>query len=125
VLPAVEPSKYVEQSESSAAAASDELLTVRLRYKHPDADASESLNVPVRDPGVDDVADAEPSNDFRFAAAVAAFGLVLRDSEHKGDATLEMVLDLARNARGDDPHGYRSEFLRLAELAHSMWPARQ
>jgi Ca-activated chloride channel family protein len=70
------------------------------------------------------VKDAAPSDssDIRFAAAVAAFGMLLRDSEHKGTATYEGVLELARAGQGQDPGGYRSEFLQLVETAQSLTP---
>ena len=60
------------------------------------------------------------SPDFRFASAVAAFGLVLRQSPHKGTATLESVEDAAAGALGDDPAGYRREFLDLARKARTL-----
>ena len=63
---------------------------------------------------------AEPTGDFRFAAAVAAFGLVLRESEYRGTATLDQVLQLARGAEGRDADGERAEFVRLVESARSL-----
>jgi Ca-activated chloride channel family protein len=56
---------------------------------------------------------ANATSDFRFAAAVAGFGLVLRDSVYKGSATLDWVLATAQNSRGVDKNGYREEFTRL------------
>jgi Ca-activated chloride channel homolog len=94
----------------------DEWLTAQLRYKEPDGTTSRLLThrVRVRRPAV------EPTGDFRFAAAVAAFGLVLRDSEYRGTATLDQVLQLARGAEGRDADGERAEFVRLVESARSL-----
>jgi Ca-activated chloride channel family protein len=115
----VDPLKYQEPKGLSAAAGTGELLTVKLRYKQPDGDQSDLLSFPVRDAGK---AFAEASGDFQFAAAVAAFGMLLRDSSHKGDATYDSVLAIAADSRGADPFGYRAEFLdlvrRAAALAH-------
>jgi Ca-activated chloride channel homolog len=95
---------------------SDEWLTVQLRYKEPDGTTSRLLTHPVRVRRPS----AEPSGDFRFAAAVAAFGLVLRESEYRGTATLDQVLQLARGAEGRDPDGERAEFVRLVESARLL-----
>ncbi|MCB0675653.1 MAG: DUF3520 domain-containing protein, partial [Saprospiraceae bacterium] len=57
---------------------------------------------------------------FRFAAAVASFGMLLRNSSFKGDSSFDEVLTLARGAKGSDPHGYRREFIELVELAQSL-----
>ena len=85
-------------------------MYVKLRYKLPDASTSRWLDHVVQ-PSL-----ASPgSTDLRFAAAVAAFGMILRDSEHRGSATLDDVLQLARNALGEDEGGYRAEFVRLVE----------
>jgi Ca-activated chloride channel family protein len=77
------------------------------------------MRQPVRTADVARSVDAA-SADFRFAAAVSAFGMLLRDSEHRGDATADRVLGLARGALGDDPGGYRGEFVRLAERWRSL-----
>lgn len=116
-LPQVEPSKYQQSGEPTEAAASGELLTLRLRYKQPDADASEEISFPVSDTGMSlDGA----TGDFRFAAAVACFGMLLRNSEHQGESSHKLVLELAHSGKGNDPHGYRSEFIKLVELAQSL-----
>ena len=60
------------------------------------------------------------SVDFRFAAAVAAFGMVLRDSPYKGTATMDSVLSLAEDGIGPDKNGYRREFLQLAQRARQI-----
>jgi Ca-activated chloride channel family protein len=91
------------------AAASDEIGVVRLRYKDPDGTESRLLEHVVLD-----TPDAA-SRDLQFAAAVAGFGMLLRDSEHSGSWTLADVVAAARAAVGEDEHGYRREFVRLVE----------
>ena len=112
-----EPSKYQQTVQPTEAAASDELLTLRLRYKQPAAETSDETSFSVSDAGKSLVG---ASGDFRFAAAAACFGMLLRDSEHKGESTCDLVLELARSGKGDDPHGYRGEFVKLVELAKSF-----
>jgi Ca-activated chloride channel family protein len=104
------PLRY-QETRPGIGAASTELLHVKLRYQPPQGGASRLVAQPVREPA----ANAAPSADFRFAAAVAEWGLLLRGSQFRGDATHEQVLSLARGALGDDPHGYRREFVRLVE----------
>jgi Ca-activated chloride channel family protein len=98
------------------ARATDEWATVQLRYKPPTGTASRLLRQPVRVRG----ALRPPAGDFRFATAVAGFGLVLRSSEYRGTATLEQVLALARGAEGEDAEGERAEFVRLVESARTL-----
>jgi len=117
-LPGVDPLKYQSPGEPVPPAdASDELLTLKLRYKEPDGATSRKIEIPVVDP---DTPPSAVSPEFRFAASVACFGMLLRESEHKGDATFDTVLELARSAKGDDPHGYRAEFIQLVETAKAM-----
>ena len=104
--------KYQDNTLTQAAYASGELMTVKLRYKAPDGDTSRLIERVVRQPAPDRQAAAD---NFYFSAAVAEFGMILRDSEHKGTATLDQVLALARDAQGDDREGYRDEFIRLVE----------
>ncbi len=92
----------------------DEILFVKLRYQEPGGSPSRLVTRPV-----DDV-EASPSDDFRFAAAVAAWGMLLRDSEHCEGFTLDDVARLARGARADHPGGYRAEFLELLDRARSL-----
>ena len=116
-MPGAEPSKYQQPARPNQAAGSDEIFTVRLRYKGPDADSSQELKLPVVD-SHQELAAASP--DFKFAAAVAAFGMLLRDSQHKGNSTFDMVIELARTGTGHDPHGYRLELRKLAEVARDL-----
>lgn len=94
---------------------SDELLTVKLRYKAPDKDVSKKMELPFVDHKRDDV-----SSDFRFASAVAMYGQLLRNSDFKGDATYEKVINLAKQGLNNDDKGYRREFVRLVEAAKGL-----
>ncbi|MEM1158630.1 MAG: von Willebrand factor type A domain-containing protein [Verrucomicrobiota bacterium] len=96
---------------------SDELFYLKIRYKEPDASKSQLLTFPVKD---DDQSDTESGGDFQFAAAVAQAGQLLRGSKYAGKADWETVLKLARAGRGEDPHGYRAEFIRLSEVARDL-----
>ena len=96
---------------------SRELLTVKVRYKPPGGDASKLLSGRCSTPRA---AHRGASSDFRFAAAVAAFGMLLRDSPHKGSATLDDVARLARSASRHDPSGQRGEFIRLVQTARGL-----
>lgn len=87
-----------------------EMLTVKLRYKAPDAQASQLMAVPVAN---ESVPFARASENLRFASAVAAFGMYLRKSEYGGSASPALALQLARGAIGPDAHGYRKEFVQL------------
>ncbi|HQZ50699.1 MAG TPA: von Willebrand factor type A domain-containing protein [Chitinophagaceae bacterium] len=95
----------------------DEILTVKFRYKAPDGEVSKLIEHPVADK---QVAIAKTSDNFRFAAAVAQFGMLLRDSEFKSAASYTSVVEMARKARGNDDEGYRSEFIRLVESAQLL-----
>jgi Ca-activated chloride channel family protein len=96
------------------AAASTELLTVKVRYKEPAGDVSRKLEFALTDAGA---RFADASGDFKFASAVAAFGMVLRDSPHKGTATLADVATWAEAGAADDAGGWRGEFIELAKIA--------
>jgi len=99
-----------------------ELMTVKLRYKQPDGNTSTKVEIPVKGKVMDL---EETSNNFRFSASIAEFGLILRNSEYKKDASMEEVIAMAKGARGEDEEGYRSEFLKLVRLADSLkeWSA--
>ena len=112
--PKVDELKYQGKSGLSAAAGSGELMTVKVRYKEPAGSTSKLLSFPIEDA---DHTLAETSRDFRFSAAVAGFGMLLRGSEHKGDATFGSVRRLADEAKGTDPHGRRAELVRLIDAA--------
>ncbi len=109
----VDPLKY-QAPASAPPAGSDELLTVKLRYKDPDADASKLLEAPLADKPVGlDRAD----EDFRFVAAVASFGMILRNSKYRGAYGLDTVEEVASSSLGSDKSGFRAEFVRLVQAA--------
>jgi Ca-activated chloride channel family protein len=107
-----EPLKYQKQKISSHAHKSKDLMTVKLRYKNPKGKRSKRTEFTVAD---NILPLKKTSNNFRFAAAVAQWSLLLRDSEFKGEASYENTLKLAKNAKGTDAFGYRAEFLRLVQ----------
>ena len=113
--PGVDPLKY-QKSASSTISPSGDLFTVKIRFKPPQGDESRLIAFPVEDDGIDD----SPTDDFRFASAVAEFGLLLRDSPFKAKASWDAVLERAESSRGADPAGYRREFLELAKRARSL-----
>jgi Ca-activated chloride channel family protein len=158
----VDPLKYQKPLEKTTAASSDELATVKVRYKEPEGannqiaalraelekllstytsnhpevvrvtreledlqkrlkgsegEESRLLQFTVKD---SDRKFGKASKDFKFAASVAAFGMVLRDSPYKGNATLEDALDWAKEGEGPDRHGYRADFIRLIHRAISI-----
>ena len=92
----------------------NEILTVKARYKRPESDNSQLITMPV----IEILTEFDESSDnFRFSSAVAAFGMLLRNSEFKGDLSYEKIQQIARLSKGKDLQGYRGEFVRLIELA--------
>jgi Ca-activated chloride channel family protein len=116
-LPQVDPLRYQQTQPLTQAAGSGEVMTLKLRYKQPDGDTSKLLTFPVRD-----LSFARADEDFKFTTAVAAFGMLLRDSPHKGHTNFDSVLELAEEGRGTDPHGYRQEFIDLVLKARGITP---
>jgi len=106
--------KYQTSEVASSATQSNELCTIKLRYKAPDGEVSKLIE---RTVPAQPVALEKASPTFRFAAAVAEFGLLLRNSEHKGQASYQQVLELATEAKGNDEEGYRAEFIGLVKQA--------
>ncbi len=112
----VDPLKY--QNSETNTAFNDEMLTVKFRYKAPDGDKSKLIERTLPNK----VMDADKlSDNFNFSAAVAEFGMLLRDSEYKGTATFDHCLNLAAKAKGKDKNGYRAEFLRLVDAAKVVY----
>lgn len=109
--------KYQQRDLTSTATRSNELLTVKFRYKAPEADNSQLLEEVVMDKNVDL---NKTSDNFRWSAAVATFGMLLRNSEFKGAANYEQCKKLAAGARGKDTEGYRAEMIRMIEAMSLM-----
>ncbi len=113
------PRRYQHDSiieESSNTAFSNELAHLRIRYKLPDESVSKLIQAPVMDSGIN----ARGGDSFNFAAAVAAFGQKLRGGTYLEDFSYDDIESLARQSRGEDPHGYRSEFMQLVSLAETL-----
>ncbi len=113
----VDELKYQTVATKSNAQESPEWMTIKLRYKAPTADVSQLLAVTVQDSGLKW---EKTSENYRFSAAVAAFGMTLRDSKYKGGTNLEMIKSLANSAKGKDEEGYRAEFVRLVGMAEVL-----
>ena len=105
----VDSLRYQAPARESTGSGAPEMAFVKVRYKAPDEEVSRLLEHPVAD------AVASPSRDLSFAAAVAGFGMLLRDSEHRGSLDAEQVLALARRGRGTDEEGYRADFISLVD----------
>jgi Ca-activated chloride channel family protein len=110
----VDASKYQQAVVNPEAYKNGELLTLKLRYKKPDADVSELIETVVPDKVT---AFAKTSDDFRFMSAVVELGLLLRNSQFKANAQYSHVIDTAKDAKGKDEEGYRAEFVKLAKTA--------
>jgi Ca-activated chloride channel homolog len=119
--PSVDALRYQTPRPLSQAAKGGELMWVKLRYKLPEQDTSIPLDVVVRAPGRDELPTTPNAG---FAAAVAAFGMVLRDSPFKGNATWKLAGELGAKYRGSDPDGCRAQFVRLVEMAEGLSQTR-
>lgn len=109
-----QPGPIIE--ESSSTAFSNELAHLRIRYKLPNESVSKLIQAPVMDSGIN----ARGGDSFNFAAAVAAFGQKLRGGTYLENFSYDDIESLARQSRGKDPHGYRSEFMQLVSLAETL-----
>jgi Ca-activated chloride channel family protein len=110
----VDKLKYQAETEFPKAVFNSEWMTVKLRYKQPDGNTSQLLEQSVNYTAKNKF---NTSDNYRFAAAVAAFGMLLRNSEFKQHASYTSVLQLAKTAVGKDAEGYRKEFIQLVKSA--------
>jgi len=126
--PGVDPLKYQTPAAATArgaapaaanrdASTSNEMLTLKIRYKEPTGTESKLLSFPLTDRGGQF---ARATQDFRFAASVAEFGMILRDSSYRGKASISDVLDNAQGSKGADRNGYRQEFINLVSRARTI-----
>ena len=113
------PRRYQSDTESNKPGTnsfSNELAHLRVRYKLPNESVSKLIQSPVMDSGIN----ARGGDSFNFAASVAAFGQKLRGGQYLEDFSYDDIAQLARTSRGNDPHGYRSEFMQLVNLANTL-----
>ncbi len=113
----VDPLRYQPVRRRGTARRTDELAFVKVRYQAPQGGRSALLSWPVTE------SSGAPSVDFTFASAVAGFGLLLRDSEHKGEVTWGMIRALAEGGIGDDRDGDRARFLQLVGVGERVMTA--
>ena len=105
----------------AAPGSGDEIAFLQIRYKAPDGDRSRLIRRPITQADRRDLA-GDQARDVRFAAAVAAFGQLLRGGRYTGDYGFDDVITLASGAKGPDPFGYRAEFVGLVRLAQALSP---
>ena len=106
----VDDLKYQRSVEDS-----NELATVKIRYKKPEGEISSKMSKIISD------SDADSSQtDFDFTQTVAGFGMLLRDSEYKESLTFTQLIELAKNSKGEDREGYRAEFIKMMEKAELL-----
>ncbi len=115
-LPTTDKLKY-QQTKEPQANNHSEWLNVKIRYKEPTGSTSKLIETPVTSGST---ALANTSDNFKFSAAVASFGMLLRQSKHSGNFNFSHVLALAKEAKGKDEDGYRAEFIRLVQTAQSI-----
>jgi Ca-activated chloride channel family protein len=113
----IDPLRYQSNSSPVKPNPNAELLTIKLRYKQPDGLTSTLYENPVKGKVMELSATSE---EFRFSAAVAEFGMLLRDSEFKAEASIDQVIEIAQGARGTDEEGYRAEFIKLVKTADTL-----
>lgn len=115
----VDPLRYQDDNSEKKVIANPhaELMTIKLRYKKPDGQKSILAEEAIQGRVLDT---SKVSDDFRFASAVAGFGLYLRDSEFKGDISTAKIISLAEKSKGDDPEGIRSEFIQLVKTVSDL-----
>jgi Ca-activated chloride channel family protein len=102
--------KYQKSKIDKATTNSDELMTVKFRYKKPEEDVSKLIVHTLLDSETD-----KTSENFRWSASVAAFGMLLRESEFIKDYSFDDVLKLAQESKGEDKEGYRAEFINMVK----------
>ncbi len=115
ISPKVDPLKY--QKTEIKTTNTDELMTLKLRYKSPKEETSKLISKTIKNKVLDD---AKLSENFNFSASVASFGMLLRDSKFKGTSNYDQVIALAQASKGEDSEGYRNEFIKLIKTAKDL-----
>jgi Ca-activated chloride channel family protein len=109
--------KYQKITIDPKANRSDELMTIKFRYKKPDEDVSKLIVHPLVD---SNIPLAKTSDNFRWSASVAAFGMLLRESEYIKNFSYDAVVQMAQQSKGDDSEGYRIEFINMVKSFGAM-----
>jgi len=113
----VDPLKYQKNLEAQKSTYADELMTVKLRYKQPEGEKSKLLSRTVSN----NILNFDKSSDnYRWAATVAGFGMMLRDSEYAKDANFAGLIEMGKKAKGQDLEGYRAEMIRMMKNMQSV-----
>ncbi|MCG8410342.1 MAG: von Willebrand factor type A domain-containing protein [Bacteroidales bacterium] len=109
--------RYQSAQTTPIAKKGNEIATIKFRYKKPEADKSILIEktIPYKKNSLDKMSD-----NFKFSAAVASFGMLLRNSEYKGKTSFDSIINMAAKSKGDDNEGYRSEFIQLVKLAKHL-----
>ena len=118
----VDELRYQSKKDLLPVAASDEWMTIKLRYKDPNGEVSRLVSQSV---SAQPVPEENTSANFRWASSIAEFGMLLRHSAFKGRSSLQQVITQAKGAKGVDENGYRSEFIGLAETTMSLSLAKK
>lgn len=118
-LPDIDPLKFQKPTTSSN---SSDLMNLKLRYKQPQGSKSQLISTAIAD---QNRSIQSATDNLKFSAAVAMYGMVLRDSDYKGEATFNQVLDLAEQAKGKDSQGYRTAFMQLVERSQTLQQAQK
>ncbi|MEO6303598.1 MAG: von Willebrand factor type A domain-containing protein [Bacteroidia bacterium] len=116
LIASIDPLKY-QQPTAISKSTTNEVMTVKFRYKEPKEDVSKLITHVVVD---QKTAPVSASENCKFSSAVAQFGMLLRDSQYKGEADFKSVIALAKQSKGKDEEGYRAEFIRLVEMAELL-----
>ncbi|MCO4794353.1 MAG: von Willebrand factor type A domain-containing protein [Bacteriovoracaceae bacterium] len=114
----VDALKYQKSAKKASSSNSKELMTVKLRYKEPTGSVSTKLEFPLKDETKEF---SSASKDFKFATSVATFGMILRKDMRVGEMSIQKVIDTAKDNKGEDPYGYRQEFIENVELARELY----
>lgn len=109
--------KYQETKIKDESLKNNEIVTIKFRYKEPKSSISKIIVKTLEDRNTDF---NNTSNNFKFSVAVAGFGLLLRESELKGNLKYDDVIELANNSKGEDNEGYREEFINMVKISKDL-----
>lgn len=110
-IPGVDPLKY----QSSTVNSSNEMMNVKIRYKKPNGDVSILIEKPIK------AGTLNATGNLWFASAIAEMGMLLRDSEFKGTSSFAQLIKRAKEFKGLDEYGFRSDFIKMAEMAELLY----